>query len=76
MAKYSEALKNAYKAKNNKIYTRIEDIDKALSLYIEELCDKIVYCNCDNTYKSIFAKYLPDNFNKLNLKKTNSGILQ
>lgn len=69
MSKYIETLKNAAKVKNDEFYTKIEDIDNELSLYTEELHNKIIYCNCDNPYKSNFVKYLINNFNRFNLKK-------
>ena len=55
-------------AKNgDEFYTRLIDIEKALSKF--DFSNKIVYCNCDNPEFSNFYKYFKENFNKLKLKK-------
>ena len=62
-------LLRAYINPNNEYYTRIEDIEKELSLHKNNFKNKIIYCNCDDVYKSEFIWYFIKNFNEFNLKK-------
>lgn len=62
-------LNNAKKSKNDEFYTLYSEIETEVENYKEDLKGKIVYCNCDNPYKSNFFKYLVDNFHRLGLKK-------
>lgn len=62
-------LHKARKAKNDEFYTQLIDIEKELIHYNENLCNKIVYCNCDDYRVSNFVKYFKNNFTKLKLKK-------
>ena len=55
--------------KNDEFYTLIEDIEKEISYYKDQLIGKIVYCNCDDFRKSNFIKYFLNNFKSLGLNK-------
>lgn len=62
-------LHNAKRNKQDEFYTLYEDIEKELCNYSSQLKDKIIYCNCDNPFKSNFVKYFILNFNTLKIKK-------
>lgn len=62
-------LRTAQKAKNDEFYTQLEDIEKELKHYKNQLKGKVVFCNCDDPYESNFFKYFASNFNYLGLKK-------
>lgn len=64
-----QSLLKAFADRNDEFYTRYEDIEKELLHYSAFLKDKIIYCNCDNPFKSNFVKYFKDNFRRLHLKK-------
>lgn len=65
----NKSLNHAIKMKYDEFYTQYEDIDKEIFHYQEYFHDKIVYCNCDNMYRSNFPKFFILNFNKLKLKE-------
>ena len=52
-------LRQANKAKKNEFYTQLVDIEKETRHYKEYFKDKIVFCNCDDSYESNFFKYSP-----------------
>ena len=62
-------LHSAKSAKNDEFYTQMADIERELRHYKEQFRDKVVFCNCDDPYKSSFFKYFALNFNFLGLKK-------
>lgn len=62
-------LRNASKAKNDKFYTQLVDIEKELKHYKNQFRGKVVYCNCDDPFESNFFKYFAANFKELGLKK-------
>lgn len=62
-------LRTAQKAKVDEFYTQLEDIEKELKHYKDQLKGKVVFCNCDDPYESNFFKYFASNFNYLGLKK-------
>lgn len=62
-------LHNAKRNKQDEFYTFLKDIEKELNNYSSQLKDKIIYCNCDNPFKSNFVKYFILNFNTLKIKK-------
>lgn len=62
-------LHKANKAKKDEFYTQLVDIEKELKHYKDQLCGKIVYCNCDDPFESNFFKYFASKFNDLKLKK-------
>lgn len=62
-------LTNARINKKDEFYTQYCDIEKEVQYHKEYLLDKIVYCNCDEAYKSNFFNYFYDNFDNLKLKK-------
>ena len=55
--------------KEDEFYTRLVDIENELSNYTDKFKDKIVYCNCDDPYRSNFVKYFALNFKFLGLKQ-------
>jgi len=59
----------AKRAKNDEFYTQLVDIEKELRHYKDHFVDKVVFCNCDDPFKSNFFKYFAMNFNHLGLKK-------
>ena len=61
-----------YTAKLNKkdeFYTRLEDIEKELFFYRENLKGKVIYCNTDYPSVSSFWRHFCENFHSLKLKK-------
>jgi hypothetical protein len=66
-------LNNAKYAKNDEFYTRYEDIEKEIRIYLENdatlFKGKVVYCNCDNPYQSNFFRFFAVNFNRLGIKQ-------
>ena len=65
----SSALNLAKSAKSDEFYTQLPDIEKELCHYRDQLCGKVVLCNCDDPSQSNFFKYFALNFNTLGLKK-------
>lgn len=62
-------LRKAAKVKNDEFYTQLSDIEKELTHYKEHFKGKVVYCNCDDPYRSNFVKYFALNFKFLGLKQ-------
>jgi len=62
-------LHNAKDAKKDEFYTQLSDIERELRSYEVHFKNKVVYCNCDDSYESNFFKYFALNFNFLGLKK-------
>ncbi|MBR2518507.1 MAG: adenine-specific methyltransferase EcoRI family protein [Selenomonadaceae bacterium] len=62
-------LNSAAKAKKDKFYTQLEDIENELRHYREFFKGKTVFCNCDDPFESNFFKYFAAKFNDLELKK-------
>ena len=62
-------LNQAKKAKNDKFYTQLSDIEKELKHYKEHFRGKTVLCNCDDPRVSNFFHYFSYNFEKLGLKR-------
>ncbi|WDL75373.1 GIY-YIG nuclease family protein [Helicobacter winghamensis] len=71
-------LDKAMRVKDDEFYTRMEDIEKELSMYPAKIWkDKVVFCNCDDaigdkrdyTDSSAFALYFLKHFFRLELKK-------
>lgn len=67
--KCNSNLNTAKKKKNDEFYTRLIDIEDELKHYKDYFSNKIVYCNCDDPYRSNFVKYFITNFETLNLKQ-------
>lgn len=59
----------AKKQKNDEFYTQLSDIENELQYYKKHFQGKVVFCNCDDPYKSNFLKYFVIHFNSLKLKK-------
>ena len=59
----------AAKAKKDKFYTQLEDIENELRHYRDFFAGKTVFCNCDDPFESNFFKYFALKFNDLELKK-------
>lgn len=71
-----ELLQKAQKINNDEFYTRLEDVEKELSLYPKSIWkDKTVFCNCDDAVDdnekntSAFAIYFIQNFKVFELNK-------
>ena len=62
-------LNTAKKKKNDEFYTQYEDVKKEVDHYADQLKDKIIFCNCDDSNQSNFYKYFSDNFEILGLKE-------
>lgn len=62
-------LHKAKESKSDEFYTQYCDIERELIHYASQFRGKIVYCNCDNPFKSNFFKYFVNNFHSLGLKK-------
>ena len=62
-------LNSAARAKKDKFYTQMEDIDRELYHYREIFRDKVILCNCDDPYESWFFKHFALRFNGYGLKK-------
>ena len=71
-------LDKAMRIKDDEFYTRMEDVEKELSMYPTRIWkDKVVFCNCDDaigsnrdyTDSSAFALYFLKHFFRLKLKK-------
>ena len=65
----NQQLVKAKQNKNDEFYTDIYDIEKELINYKNELKNKIIYCNCDDTRYSEFYNYFLKNFRAMELKK-------
>jgi hypothetical protein len=59
--------------KNDEFYTQYEDIEKEIRVYLESdpslFEGKVVYCNCDDPYKSNFFKFFVVNFDRFGIKR-------
>jgi len=71
-----EVMEKARKVDDDEFYTRLEDIEKELSMYSKGVWkDKVVFCNCDDAVDddsrrtSAFALYFLQHFKELGLKK-------
>ncbi|MBR6712101.1 MAG: adenine-specific methyltransferase EcoRI family protein [Selenomonadaceae bacterium] len=62
-------LNAAARAKKDKFYTQLEDIENELRHYRDFFAGKVVFCNCDAPFESNFFKYFAAKFNDLELKK-------
>ena len=62
-------LNKAKRKKDDEFYTRLVDIENELSHYKDHFKNKIIYCNCDDPYRSNFVKYFALNFKFLGLKQ-------
>ena len=62
-------LNSAARAKKDKFYTQLEDIENELRHYREFFKGKVVLCNCDDPFESNFFKYFALKFNDLELRK-------
>ena len=69
----NQGLHAAKAAKQDEFYTQYVDIQKEIEAYLEfdpdTFRDKVIYCNCDDSFESNFFKYFAANFNRLGLKK-------
>jgi len=71
-----DVMQKAKKRDNDEFYTRIEDVEKELSMYNKSIWkNKTVFCNCDDAVDddrknmSAFSLYFIQNFNVLEIKK-------
>ena len=65
----NRTLIDAAKAKKDKFYTQLEDIENELRHYRDFFAGKVVLCNCDDPFESNFFQYFAAKFNDLRLKK-------
>lgn len=65
----NKVLSSAKVRKNDEFYTLLACIEDELQYYKDQFADKVVYCNCDDPFKSNFFKYFVLHFNELHLKK-------
>jgi hypothetical protein len=65
----ARTIDDAKNKKKDEFYTQLTDIEKELKFYKTFFKEKIIYCNCDNPYKSNFVRYFIRNFNAFRLKK-------
>lgn len=69
----SNLLHKARKSKSDEFYTQYVDIQKEVEAYLEynqdTFRDKVVYCNCDDPFKSNFFRYFVLNFERIGLKQ-------
>jgi hypothetical protein len=65
----NQSLHSAKKAKNDEFYTQLKDIENELRHYKDQLCGKVIFCNCDDPRESNFTKYFELNFEHLGIKK-------
>jgi len=71
-----DVMQKAKRVDNDEFYTRLEDVEKELSMYNKKVWkNKVVFCNCDDAVDddekdtSAFALYFLQNFKELELKK-------
>ena len=62
-------LQKAKNTKNDEFYTQLKDIEREVINYKDQLKNKVIYCNCDNSEWSNFYKYFKDNFKDLGIKE-------
>lgn len=62
-------LRKAKEAKSDEFYTLLPDIERELQYYGNQFRGKVVFCNCDNPYKSNFCRYFLEHFKELELKR-------
>lgn len=55
----NENLQKAKEAKNDEIYTQLNDVAEELRHYKQHFKGKVVLCNCDGPTWSAFWKYIP-----------------
>lgn len=71
--KSNSNLNTAKKAKNDEFYTRLEDIEKELGVYLDYnpdiFKDKVILLPCDNPQVSNFTQFFVRNFSRLRLKR-------
>lgn len=74
----NQVLTAARANKRDEFYTRYEDIEKEVEVYVRHNANtfrgKVVYCNCDNAYESNFFRYFAVNFNRLGLKRLTASV--
>lgn len=65
----NDKLHKAKRGKNDGFYTRLEDIEKEIVHYKDNLKNKIIYCPCDDYRWSNFYKYFKEHFDEYQLKE-------
>ncbi len=65
----NQNLRTAKRAKRDKFYTQLSDIENELAHYTAQFRNKVVYCNCDDPRVSNFFRYFSLKFEHLGLKK-------
>lgn len=72
----NQLLHKAKKLKSDEFYTQYCDIERELKYYPDCFRGKVVYCNCDDPYKSNFFRYFVNNFHSLGLRELISSCYQ
>jgi hypothetical protein len=62
-------LQAAWRKGNDEFYTSEEDVAQELAHYSQHFRDKVVYCNCDDPYRSAFVAYFVRHFKELGLRR-------
>lgn len=68
MPNNNRSLNMAKRRKNDEFLTRIQDIEKEMDNYANELRGKVIYLPCDRPNRSAFWEYFHRNFYRLGLK--------
>ena len=61
-------LYKAKKARNNEYYTMLDDVNREMSYYAEQLKGKYIFCNCNDFFQSAFWMYFHTHYSQLGLK--------
>jgi hypothetical protein len=72
----NKKLLKAWTNKFDEFYTQYSDIELECLKYNNFFEGKVVYCNCDNPFKSQFFRFFVINFKKLKLKKLISTCIR
>ncbi len=75
MAK-NKNLNSAARAKKDKFYTQLEDVENEVHHYKDFFKGKVVLCNCDDPIESQFFVHFMCLFNHYELKKINHHELR
>ena len=61
-------LYKAKKARNNEYYTLLDDVNREMSCYVEQLKGKYIFCNCNDSFQSAFWIYFHTQYSQLGIK--------
>ena len=70
MPNNTTSLEIAKRNKRDEFYTESRTIEEEMEYYsLSSFSGKVVYCNCDNPFRSKFVDYFIRNFHRLELKE-------